>query len=237
MIARLVPASVVTFETCQDLVDTTLFSEEEASLGRAVESRRHDFITGRACARTALARLGIAPVAIPTGRHGEPVWPRGVVGSITHCSGYRACAVARAADVASVGIDAEPNKPLPDGVLEAVASEAERERLARAHPAISLDRVLFSAKESVYKAWFPLAGRWIGFEDVDLSIERETCQFRAQLLVPGLDVGGRMLTAFSGRWGITSGIVVTTVVVPADPAPATAPLPDARSVASLPRLG
>jgi 4'-phosphopantetheinyl transferase EntD len=213
VITSLLPDSVVTVETWHDLVDTTLFPEEEVSLGRAVKSRRHEFITGRACARAALARLGIPPVAIPTGSRGEPLWPRGVVGSITHCAGYRACAVARETQVAAVGIDAEPNAPLPTGVLEAVASKAERERLAGADPAISLDRVLFSAKESVYKAWFPLAGRPLGFEDVDLSVDRETSEFRAQLLVQGPDVGGRTLTGFSGSWGIVDGVILTTVVV------------------------
>ena len=62
----------------------------------------------------------------------EPLWPAGVVGSITHCDGYRAAAVARATDLATVGIDAEPHEPLPDGVLAAIALPAEPPRAARA---------------------------------------------------------------------------------------------------------
>ena len=59
-----------------------------------------------------------APVL--AGRAGEPRWPAGVTGSITHCAGYRACAVARTTDLAGLGIDAEPDAGLPAGLIESV---------------------------------------------------------------------------------------------------------------------
>ena len=100
------------------------------------------------------------------------MWPDGVVGAITHCAGFRAAAVAWRAQVRTVGLDAEPHTALPDGVLEAVSDAGERallERLAREQPEVRWDKILFSAKESVYKAWFPLTGRWLGFEDAELD--------------------------------------------------------------------
>lgn len=215
MIERLVPDSVVVVSTRGDTEGIELFDEEAASVGRAVEKRRREFTTGRACARSALARLGVSAVAIPSGERGEPVWPTGVVGSITHCAGYRACAVARAEDVLSVGVDAEVHAPLPEGVLEQVAFGRELAMVAGPAAGVCLDRVLFSAKEAVYKAWFPLARRWLGFEDVDLTIDAGDATFRARLLVPGPMVGGRRLTEFHGRWRVEHGIVAAaTVVVP-----------------------
>jgi 4'-phosphopantetheinyl transferase EntD len=171
MLQRLLPTSVVAVETRTDRLDVELFPEEERALGRAVEKRRREFTTGRACAREALARLGIRSVAIGSGRDGEPLWPAGIVGSITHCDGYRACAVAPAGAVLALGIDAERDAPLSDGVWAEVAFGSELALRAPAGPGPHLDAVLFSAKESVYKAWFPLTRRRLGFADAQVAID------------------------------------------------------------------
>ena len=147
------------------------------------------------------------------------MWPSGVVGSITHCRGYRACAVAKAEDVAAVGVDAEVNEPLPDGVLEQVAFGRERAMVADRGAGVYLDRLLFSAKEATYKAWFPLAHRWLGFEDVELTINVGRGEFRARLLVPGPVVDGVRLAEFLGRWCVEDGIVAAAAVVLPDRAP------------------
>jgi 4'-phosphopantetheinyl transferase EntD len=219
LLEQLLPNVVACAETTEDRLEIELFASERVSLGRAVDKRRREFVTGRACARLALTQLGVPVEAIPSGGHGEPLWPDGVVGSITHCPGFRGCAAARTEAVSSLGIDAEPNVPLPDGVLEQVAFGRERERVAErsrdthGDRRVHLPRLLFSAKEAVYKAWFPLAKRWLGFEDVDLSIDLSTAEFRAKLLVPGPVVDGAMLTEFAGRWVVEDGIIVTAIVV------------------------
>ncbi len=219
MIERLVPAGVVTAETREDLIEVELFPEERHTLGRAVEKRRREFVTGRACARRALAELGVSATAIPNGERGEPRWPPGIVGSITHCQGYRACAVARIGPVLAVGIDAEVNAALPAGVLDEVAFGPERELVTDEAPVdidggrVHLDRLLFSAKEAVYKAWFPLARRWLGFEDAQVSIDPEQRTFDARLLVPGPEIAGRRLTQLEGRWWLEDGVIATAVVI------------------------
>jgi len=114
-------------ETRDEMLGIELFPEELRSLGRAVDKRRREFTTGRACARAALSQLGIGPTAIPGGARGQPLWPPGIVGSITHCRGYCACAVARAERVVSLGIDAEANLPLEVGLL-VDASNSVRDR-------------------------------------------------------------------------------------------------------------
>ena len=208
MIERLVPAMVVTVATSADLLEAELFEEEERALGRAVDKRRREFVTGRACARRALERLGMPATAVASGAHGEPLWPRGVVGSITHCERYRACAVARAQDARSLGIDAEPHAPLPAGVLEAVASADERRALATSVSGVCWDRVLFSAKEAVFKAWYPLTRRGLAFDDVDVRIDRRGGTFRAALVSADATP-----TELRGRWSVAGGIVATAVVV------------------------
>jgi 4'-phosphopantetheinyl transferase EntD len=230
VIEELLPAAVAAVEAFEDPPDpVVLFPEEEAVLGRAVQKRRQEFSTARACARGALAKLGLPPAPIVPGLRGAPGWPPGVVGSITHCAGYRACAVALTGDAVTIGLDAEPNEALPEGVLDAIAIDEEKVRLRRLcllAPEVSWGRLLFSAKESVYKAWFPLTQRWLDFEQAAITFEPETFEpegavnngtFVARLLVPGPVVQGRALTRFDGRWMVRNGLVVTAIAVLTEP--------------------
>ena len=213
MIEELLPASVASAEAFGDEAAAPHPGEAQI-VARAVEKRRGEFATGRDCARRALRTLGVEPGPILSGERGEPLWPAGTVGSITHCDGYRASAVARSADLLTIGIDAEPNQPLPEGLLGDVARPEERDRLAelaRSRPGIAWDRLLFSAKESVYKAWYPLAERWLGFEDATLAIDPAAETFSARLLVPGPVVEGRRIGGFEGRWLVRDGLVISAV--------------------------
>lgn len=215
MLERILPPSVAVVTSSGDR-DATLFPEEEAALGNAVEKRRREFVTARACAREALAQLGLPAQAIPSGARGAPIWPQGVVGSITHCTGYRACAIGRASELLTIGVDAEPDEPLPPGVLADVSLPEERrwiEAAAAAEPGTSWDRLLFSIKESVYKAWFPLAGSWLGFEDAAVTVDRSRGTFAAALLVPGPSLGGGALDGFAGRWLAADGLVLSAIAV------------------------
>jgi 4'-phosphopantetheinyl transferase EntD len=215
VIDRLLPEGVVAVSARDDL-DVELFPAEAATLGRAVEKRRREFTTVRALSREAYAQLGLAAAPVVPGAHGEPSWTDGVVGSITHCDGYRACAIARATDFLSIGIDAEPNAPLPGGLLDDIARPEERpalRELARQAPGIHWDRLLFSAKEAVYKTWFPLARRWLGFEDAIVTIDREARTFGARLLVPGPLVAGQPLATLTGRWLAADGLVSSAIAL------------------------
>jgi 4'-phosphopantetheinyl transferase EntD len=220
VLEQILPPSATVVATREDL-DGALYPEEETVVGRAVEKRRREFTTARACAREALARLGQPHQAIPSGSRGEPLWPAGIVGSITHCDGYRGCAISRAHDLAAIGVDAEPNQPLPDGLLGDIALPEEREwlrYLAGQASETSWDRLLFSIKEAVYKAWFPLAERWLGFEDAVVAIDRQQGSFSAHLLVPGPLLDGRELRSFHGRWLVADGFVMAAIAMPADAA-------------------
>jgi 4'-phosphopantetheinyl transferase EntD len=211
VIEEILPAGVTSADSTEDIPCATLFPVETARIARAVGTRRAEFATGRACARRALEGLGVPPTAIPTGPRGEPQWPPGVVGSITHCAGYRAAATAHSAQFQSIGIDAEPHSPVPDGVLDAVAVRAELAWIAdlrRMAPERYWDCLLFSAKESVFKAWYPLTREWLGFGNAVISVDAAHGTFSAYV---SPDVGGGR--RFAGRWTVTAGLVLTAVVV------------------------
>ena len=216
MIAQLLPAAVVAADTFGDLPAATLLPEEQVAIVRSVNRRRREFTTVRACARTALARLGVEPVAIVPGVDGAPTWPVGIVGSMTHCRGYRAAAVALGEDVVTIGLDAERAEPLPDGVLDVVASAEERihlTRLAAERPDVCWDRLLFSVKESVYKAWFPLTRRWLGFEHATVTIDCADGTFAARLRGAAQLAAGMGITGFTGNWMVRDGLALTAITV------------------------
>ncbi|MFI0037543.1 4'-phosphopantetheinyl transferase [Streptomyces mutabilis] len=224
MIEELLPDTVVAVEAHgnDDAGHLPLLPQEEPLVARAVAKRRREFTAVRSCARRAMEKLGVPAQPVLNGERGAPIWPAGLTGSMTHCDGYCAAALVRAADLASLGIDAEPDGPLPEGVLPSVSLPAEAERLRRLaeeRPGVHWDRLLFSAKESVYKAWFPLTGRWLDFTEADIEISVDPGDprggtLRAALLVPGPTVGGRRLSRFDGRWTARHGLLATAVTVP-----------------------
>lgn len=219
MIGNLLPQGVVAVEAYEDLLGEPIFPGEQDLVARAGDTRRREFVTARRCARQALGRLGHPSAAILSGPRREPLWPDGVVGAITHCAGYRAAAVALRTHLAGLGIDAEPHDGLPEGVLTSVTLEPERamlRRLASTQPQVHWDRLLFSAKESVYKVWYPLTGRWLGFEEAQLLVEPANGTFTARLLTqaPRLD-GAPPLTELHGRYRVADGLITTAIALPA----------------------
>lgn len=216
MIEGMLPAAVAACESREDIRDSPLYLEEEALLGRATSARRLEFATVRACARTALASLGLPPAPILPGPLGAPIWPAGVVGSMTHCPTYRAAAVAHAADVSSLGVDAEPNEPLPHEVLSLIADDGEQAWIAgltMARPQVSWDRLLFTAKESVFKAWFPLTQRWLDFGQATVTVDPDGHTFSARLRVSDSALAHTPLTCFTGRWLASEGLIIAVVTV------------------------
>ncbi|MDT5224481.1 MAG: hypothetical protein QOG19_1888, partial [Mycobacterium sp.] len=152
------------------------------------------------------------------GDKGEPCWPDGIVGSLTHCTGYRGAVVGRSAAVRSVGIDAEPHDVLPKGVLDAISLPAERTEIPRALPAgLHWDRILFCAKEATYKAWFPLTKRWLGFEDAHITFEADPSgsagRFVSRILIDPAALSGTPLTSLAGRWSVERDLVLTAIVL------------------------
>ncbi|SNS97780.1 4'-phosphopantetheinyl transferase family protein [Actinacidiphila glaucinigra] len=223
MIEALLPGVAATGEAFGPDGSATLYPEEAALVARTPDRRREEFSTVRACARRALAALGLPPAPVLPGVRNVPQWPAGVVGSMTHCEGYRAAALARDTDLAMIGIDAEPDLPLPGGVLESIALPGELAwvRAGGSRSRVNRDRLLFSAKEAVYKTWYPLMRTELDFDDADITFVEDGTSarphgtFSARLLRPRRAPDGRLVERFSGRWLADRGIVVTAIAFPA----------------------
>ncbi|MFF9274415.1 4'-phosphopantetheinyl transferase family protein [Streptomyces griseosporeus] len=229
LMASLLPARAVAAEAFGDGHDEDWFGQllpaEARLMTGAGEKRRRDFAGVRVCARRALRTLGHAPVPLLPGPRGEPRWPDGVVGSLTHCAGYRAAAVARPGPgLAGVGIDAEPHAPLDADVLEMVASPAERAHLAllaRTRPGVHWGRLLFSVKEAVFKAWYPAARCELGFLEAEVrftpggppSAKGTYGTHGMHGTVTATLTRAGPFTAVSGRWRVAGGVIATAVVI------------------------
>ena len=217
LISTVVPDGIAAAELYDDPPDLKPLPEEEPLIARSVAKRRNEFVTVRYCARLALGQLGVAPAPIMKGEKGEPRWPDGVVGSLTHTDGFRGAVVARASEVRSVGIDAEPHGVLPQGVLNAVSLPAERDALAMMSDGLHWDRVLFCAKEATYKAWYPLTRRWLGFEDAHIVFEVDSRggsgEFVSHIQIDPTALSGPPLESLHGRWSVRDGLVLTAIVL------------------------
>lgn len=227
MIDAILPRAVIAIETRCFESKGLLFPAEQAIVMRAVEKRRREFATGRACAHEALGQLGMPRAPLTSSARGEPQWPSGVVGSITHTDSYCACAVAVSTDIVAIGIDAEPHAPLPAGVpVASIACAEELSRLQhtrRDFSAVHVDRLLFSAKESVFKAWYPLTRKELRFEDALVRFDASG-MFEARLLTAAPMVAGQRLNRWSGRWLVRDGLILTAVVRARAAAPSLSPL-------------
>lgn len=218
MLDGLLPDDIVTSWGDPSESATGLFPEEEALVARAVPKRRLEFAKGRECARRALAELGHPRAILLSGRHREPLWPAGIVGSITHTSGLCAVAVGRAGNYEGIGIDAEPAEPLAPDIAKRVSTEAEVSSFEKASP---LDRALaarlvFSTKEAFYKCVFPITQQFLGFEDVRVVFDAGT--FDACLRVDAAPFAAG--THFFGRWRRAGTHVVTAAWISANRLPA-----------------
>jgi enterobactin synthetase component D / holo-[acyl-carrier protein] synthase len=211
MLQELLPPAVSVVEEFHDEAKP-LFPAEQAALGRAADRRRREFATGRSCAHRAIEVLGLSRSPILIGASGEPCWPKGVVGSITHCIHYRACAVVLTSEFRAIGIDAEPHVHLPERILSRVANPKEMSQLtelSQASPDIHWGRLLFSAKEAVYKSLFPLGKACSNFRHIDVRLGSLQGGFHAQIS------GCRHQQPFdvSGQWLTQNGIVATAVAI------------------------
>ncbi|MEH3133098.1 MAG: 4'-phosphopantetheinyl transferase [Mycolicibacterium neoaurum] len=217
LLPAVVPEQVSTAEMYDDPPDLTPLPEEAPLVARSVAKRRNEFVTVRHCARIALGEIGVPPVPILKGDKGEPCWPDGVVGSLTHCDGFRGAVVGRQGQVRSVGIDAEPHGVLPNGVLEAISLPVERHQISALPAELHWDRILFCAKEATYKAWYPLTHRWLGFEDAHITFTIDGTgtagTFRSTILIDPAADHGPPLNALDGRWSVAGGIALTAITL------------------------
>jgi 4'-phosphopantetheinyl transferase EntD len=172
-----------------------LHPEEERHVAQAGEKRRRDFALGRACARAALSCLDQGDAVIAMGEKGAPVWPAGIVGSITHTKGYAAAIVGDARGFEGIGVDAERVGGVGEDLWPRLFTGSERDQLMAQENRAAAATLFFSAKEAAYKAWM-LEGA-LGFRDIHIALE------------DGGFTASRSGHTLCGHYGLTDDLVLT----------------------------
>ena len=134
-------------------------------------TRLREFVHGRACARQALADLGFPECAVPVGEDRAPVWPDGIVGSISHSDNHATAVVVRSTDHQGLGVDLEVNEPLEASLLPMLCRPEELARLGQPATNPALPKIVFSAKESVFKCIWPMVRRFVDFQEIEIRID------------------------------------------------------------------
>ena len=149
-----------------------MWPNEREAVSRASDARATEFAAGRHCARSALGLLGHAAVGIPCLPTHAPGWPAGITGSLSHAAGYCGAVAAWRRQFGAVGFDVERRRSVSSAVLSEIASDSEVALLTRetSHAADDMPTVLFSAKESYYKAHHQAYGSELDFLDVAFRV-------------------------------------------------------------------
>jgi 4'-phosphopantetheinyl transferase EntD len=215
-LAALLPPGVTVAVTGVDGGDEHELLAGEADAARSmVPRRRREFAAGRACARKALASLGLPAVALPVAPDRSATWPPGVCGSITHAGAWAAAAAARQELLAGIGIDLEDCAPLE---ADLVARLCRPEELVNAPPGLPAGiwpRMVFSAKESVYKCVRARVGRFIDFDEVGVGATADrtsgsgdpTGRLSFAPAGPATDLA--IVGRLAGRYAVAGGLIVT----------------------------
>ena len=202
-LAALFPPGTATALVRIDAPHPAPFPEERPAIAGAVAARCAEFTAGRTAARQALAALGLAPAAIPTGPQRQPLWPPGISGSIAHAAGLAGAALRHGAPL---GLDIEEDAPLaPD--LWPLICEADELAALPTEGRGTYVRQVFSAKEAAFKAQFPRTGALIGFDAMQVRLSPGTFTARFRETVGDFPVGH----VFQGRLICQAGIIFAGV--------------------------
>jgi 4'-phosphopantetheinyl transferase EntD len=171
-LASLFPEGVVAAEMRAPGDASLLAPEEAAVMANAVPKRVGEFAAGRLCARRALAELGIADGPIMVAPDRTPIWPQGIVGSITHTEGMYAAVVAERKLLRGIGIDTEPACSVESALWPRILIRAELDWLAslERHERAAAATLIFSAKEAAYKCQYPSTGERLSFSDLNVTV-------------------------------------------------------------------
>ena len=189
-----------------------LFDVEAAALSGAVAKRQREFIAGRAYARAALAALACPPQPIPAAADRRPIWPRGFVGSISHCDHLCAAIVGRSAAYLGLGIDIDDDTPLEDALRDIICRHDERQRIADTGLSVDAAKLLFVVKEAVFKAYYPATSAFLDFHEVSVELDKRSRSFKATLVAaekPSLADS----RCFLGRVGRVEGHLIAVVTI------------------------
>ncbi|MCP5074588.1 MAG: 4'-phosphopantetheinyl transferase superfamily protein [Rhodobacteraceae bacterium] len=177
----MLPAEVAVASADPRLSYAGLHRDETPVLATMIAKRKREYIAGRVAAHEALAAIGVFARPVVAGQDRSPQWPNDTVGSISHSTTHCIAVAARKGAIRSLGIDVEPQAELDSNVVAEVCTNDEINWLSR-YPIGErgdLTRVIFSAKESVFKAQYPLTGCLFGFMGLRIDLDQENSRFKA----------------------------------------------------------
>jgi 4'-phosphopantetheinyl transferase EntD len=216
-LAELFPSGVVAAELSSPVGADVLLPEEARGCESFAPRRLGEFAAGRVCARRALAELGFGRFALRRGADRYPIWPDGIVGSITHTRGFCGAAVAPYGVLRAVGLDAERGTVGPE-LWPQICTAAEIAwlgSLPEPDRAIAA-AVIFSAKEAFYKCQYGIGGEWLEFHDIAIEIRERAPMTNGVFLVwsvHGDKLAGIIARAQVGRFRVDGDLVMTGVAL------------------------
>jgi len=207
LIAPLLPQHAALHAECDDSPNVAaLLPEEEPETEQMVASRLREFTLGRYCAREAMGLLGQMPRPVLRCNDRAPIWPSGLVGTITHSGSYVAAAVANSNRFAGIGLDIEQSGPLEDGTAALVCRPDEQPKN------LTQAKLLFVVKESIYKAIYPTVGKYVDFQEMEVQLDRKAGSFVAVPHIASFDA--RKLAGLQGRFVETADMVISSSWLP-----------------------
>ncbi len=170
--------------------------------------RRRDYLAGRVAAHRALRRLGSDVASVPQGSGGEPLFPPGMVGSISHTGSSETFALAAVArELLALGVDVEVRDPEVT-LGEEVLSVGEARLLSRVAPQVSPALLAFSLKESVFKCLYSLRSERAGFRQIELVSAVESDSGRGDVSARARLEKGEI--SASGRWILSRELIASS---------------------------
>lgn len=142
--------------------------EERPAMQRARPGRIAEFVGGRRAARMAMAALGVPVQSVPMGPDRAPIWPNGLVGSISHADGICIAALATDHSYTALGIDLAAAQPMAADLANEIAGPDEITSAPLQPTGLAATRV-FSAKEAIYKAVYPNLRQVLDFQAFTLA--------------------------------------------------------------------
>jgi 4'-phosphopantetheinyl transferase EntD len=219
MLTGLFPQGVVAAELRGPVDASSLHPQERHACDKFTSKRLEEFTAGRACARRALAEFGMVGVPLPVDSDRRPRWPRFLVGSITHTTGFCGAAVAGRNQFKAIGLDAEHIAHVTRAVWSQICT-ADEARFLKSRPRreqAKIAAITFSAKEAFYKCQYGVTGGWLDFHDlaVEIDSEDETCGIFTIRLLSEEASAVLKISSPKGRFRIAGELVFTGVALEA----------------------
>jgi phosphopantetheine--protein transferase-like protein len=214
-IAPLFPAYVATAARRIGHDTIGLYPQELELISKAIDKRRCEFAAGRACARKALGAIGYAPMPILRAASSAPLWPDGILGTISHSHTWAGAAVSRAEHLAGIGLDIETVGRVTINIARKVLTGAES-TLFQTQPEEEQQNflaLLFSVKEAVYKCLSPVVPVHMGFHDAEVRKAGTSC-FEVSMS-PEISQARPTCARLTGHYFFHDGCVFTGIVLDA----------------------